>query len=154
MPRYTAQDVLEDCLGKLVCAVYATHLLPEDARFPLTASTFSHPLRESFTSAVINDESLRRLFPDDTPHGGPSGSAYRSTGRGGSVQLWMFADTLISSGWRVARMNSINIPTLQEHVGATILQLATVRKAIRQEGGTRASPCSVYRRLDAVVRIY
>lgn len=129
---------LDELLTQLTLDVYPIYLLPRKSEhFPTSPiSLFSHPLRPKFESAVLEDELLAKLFIEENEHSGKTGWAIRSTGQGGSIQLGIFASTLIDSGWRQARIANKEYPTVEQHVEATLTQLGTVRDALAGKPAT------------------
>ena len=59
-----------------------------------------HPQTTAFADAVRNDAVLKDIFQQREEHTGDYGMVYRNTGSGGSLQLSMLADTLLSAAWR------------------------------------------------------
>jgi hypothetical protein len=90
---------------------------------------FRHPGRALFDDSVMEDSELSRLFPEDREHLGRSGQFRSSVGRGGSLQLAMFADLLIRSSWSWLRLDAEE-PTLNEFLGAVAASVGRVRDAV------------------------
>lgn len=126
---------LETLLEKLIRDAYPLYLLPETSDpFPTTStSLYSHPVRSRFDAAVTADAQLSRIFSEEGEHTGVYGHILRSTGQGGSLQISMFAETLVSSGWKMAEISTSNLPTVDEHVEATLTQLNIVRSALESK---------------------
>jgi hypothetical protein len=134
---------LEDLLIQLAVDTYPALLVKEpDARFGL-GSSFSlhgHPLNKRFQEAVQTDSQLGVLFGADSPTTGPGGSTVRSTGQGGGHQLWTFAETLIGSGWRLARSSSKDT-NADDLMTATLESLRALATAV--SGGAVTVPARV-----------
>jgi len=116
-------DDLRTSLVQLCRDVYPLFLLPPPptARLhglmmtaPSTAATvLQHPVLKTFNEAVMADATLRKLFPDNTEHGGQLGMVYRSTGSGSGFQLEMFAESTLQCAWDYALLGSSK-PTLSD----------------------------------------
>lgn len=98
----TSMDPTVDLLLTVARDMYPLFLLPVPggpmgAPFApsMTRSLFNHPGRPLFDDAVLADPELSLLFTDDGEQIGRSGQFRSSTGRGGSLQLMMFAEMLI-----------------------------------------------------------
>lgn len=132
------QGSLDELLASLTQDVYPLYLLPrESEHFPTSPiSLFGHPLRSKFESAVLADSTLARIFTEEEEHTGKIGYAMRSAGQGGGVQLITFAETLIGSGWRQARIDNKAYPTVEQHIEATRAQLGIVRSALTGDSVT------------------
>lgn len=65
----------------------------------LSRALWNSPHRKSFEDGVLNDPDLSRLFVEETESGGWSSMVYRSTGSGGSVQLWSLPGILLTGVW-------------------------------------------------------
>jgi hypothetical protein len=110
------EDALLRALSELIRDVYPALLLPSEMPFPRTfgagASLYMHPARESFESAVMADSSLAKLFPSSDASSGRHGMVMASTGRGGGIQLSLFAGAIIEAAW--AELESAGIrPTAE-----------------------------------------
>lgn len=88
----------------------------------------NHPLRIEFEQAVLSDVALASLFPEEREGSGWIGNVMRSTGSGGTLQLWGFAETLLKSGWQLARLDT-QVPTLDQFSLGVMRSVDTVRKA-------------------------
>jgi hypothetical protein len=123
---------IENLLAELSIATYPALLFKEpDSPFELGSSfsLHSHPLSNRFQEIARADPHLGLLFDADNPTTGPGGSTVRSTGQGGTHQLWGFAEKLIGSGWRLARSATVN-PNADDLVAAALESLRTVRTAV------------------------
>lgn len=92
--------------------------------------SWQDPMREQLQTAVMADETLSKLYPHNTKHGGQSGIALRSTGRGGGVQLLMFAETIMTVAWHYAHFDSEK-PSFDEYAGAVLNVVRTLKKALQ-----------------------
>lgn len=97
-------------------------------------SFHGHPLSRQFQAAVLGDETLGEQFVEDNPHTGPGFSTFRSSGHGGSQQLWSLAETLISAGWGLAQARAAS-PGVTDLVAAALDSLRTVQMAALGVGG-------------------
>ncbi len=95
----------------------------------MARSLFNPPGRRSFDDVVLTDQELARLFPDGTEHIERSGQFRSSAGRGGGVQLVMFAELLMRSSWAWLKLDT-EIPTLAQFLEAVTASLVRVRHAI------------------------
>ncbi|MET8850931.1 hypothetical protein [Amycolatopsis sp. NPDC004625] len=119
--------------------VYPIMLLPEEAPSPinhgaplLSGPLHRHPRRERFEAAVIADEVLIQLFPEEREGQGRVGIVYSSAGHGGGTQLWLFAGQLIGAGWEWAKLTT-RVPSLQEHVTGAKSALNVLIAAIKKK---------------------
>ncbi len=136
-------DSLESTLAQLSLDAYPGLIAREHSLeclrfFPLCISLFRHPLNNEFQDIVLKDPDLAKLFPDESEMSGWSGHSLRSTGAGGSHQLWLFAEQLITSGWVAARLES-SLPNIKQVMENVLRQLHVIRAAIRCEKTT--VPC-------------
>jgi hypothetical protein len=95
----------------------------------MARSLFNHPGRRPFDDAVLLDPELTRLFPDGTEHIERSGQFRSSAGRGGGVQLVMFAEMLMRTSWAWLKLD-VESPTLGEFLAAVSISVGRVRDAI------------------------
>ncbi len=129
-PHDSADPVLA-ALCVMVPDIYPALLLPRDpSGFPMSRVLFHHPKRQSLESAILADPVLAKLFTDETETSGWTGSAYRSTGQGGTIQLWTFASAQIGSAYAAADLETGN-PTEQDIIHHLGQNLITVRRAIQ-----------------------
>lgn len=130
-----ANDDLTASLMAMLRNVYPLFLLPRgDERFgrpaaEITGPLYRHPERERFEAAVMSDSSLAQLFPEESEMSGHHGTIHSSTGSGGSVQLAMFAEGMLHSGWEFAALRHAR-PTMRQHGGGVLEVLELVRDAI------------------------
>jgi hypothetical protein len=129
------QSHIHTPLAELSRDMYPLFLLPaHDAPFHfiphLARPLFSHPKRHEFEAAVMGDPVLSQLFPHDSPSTGPSGNTMRSTGSGGSIQLWMLAEQMIRQGWQMASLDGTT-PSLDQLALATVAALDLAAAAVR-----------------------
>jgi hypothetical protein len=95
----------------------------------MARSLFQHPGRAAIDEAVISDPELSRLFPEVSEHTGRSGFFISSTGRGGGIQLALFADLIIRGSWSWLTLNSEE-PTLREFLVAVETSINRIRDAV------------------------
>jgi hypothetical protein len=130
---------LEQTLIALATDLYPGLLVKEDDspfhRMGLPITLFNHPLNAIFQHQVKADPILKELFPHDSETSGPTGYTVRSSGSGGSGQLWTLAESLLTSGWRLARLEA-SVPTIEALVLKTLASLTAVRNAVQ---GSEAS---------------
>lgn len=128
----TGLGALEECLARLTLECFPALIVKEPegpfGRMGLPVS-LKHPLDLSFQDLVMQDAELARLFPNKNGSSGRGGSTFRSSGQGGSHQLWIFGATLIASGWRLARVKSVS-PTPEELVESVLEGLLIIRRAM------------------------
>lgn len=126
---------IEAVLVRLTQDSYPLFLLPQTDKFSSTGihSLSPHPAQEQFNAEVMGDMWFSAMFAGQDKHMGVFGYTLRSTGKYDSVQLSMFAPTLIGNGWRLAEMSNTSLPTIDEHVQATLSQLNDVRRAVQGE---------------------
>ena len=123
-------------LALMLRDIYPLMLLPEDREFRghlgLIGAVFGSPRRAAFEQAVMGDNDLSRLFPTPPQDAsGPTTMLYRSTGSGGTMQLALLADVLLSNSW--ARAQASGRHDL-ESVGSELrASLDLVRQAARGE---------------------
>jgi hypothetical protein len=119
-----ARDMYPLFLLPLPPGPFATAFAPSMAR-----SLFNHPGRRAFDDAVLVDPELTQLFPDGTEHIERSGQFRSSAGRGGSVQLAMFAELLMRNTWAWLKVDTAS-PTLGQFLAAVATSVGLVRDAI------------------------
>ncbi len=93
------------------------------------------PMREQLQAAVMADDMLSKLYPDNSEHSGPVGSTIRSTGSGGGIQLWMFIESVTTAAWQYAHFGRAQ-PTFDEYTGATLKIVRTLRAALQGKNST------------------
>jgi pimeloyl-ACP methyl ester carboxylesterase len=95
------------------------------------AALWGSPHRKAFEEAVLNDPDLSRLFVEETEGGGWISMPYRSTGSGGSVQLWSLPDILLTGAWwRGQLTNDCGREALADEL---VVLVDLVRRAARGE---------------------
>lgn len=116
---------------------YPLHLQRDSKEDPLgsIAVTWQHPLREKLHDAVMADTILATLYPTESTHSGPSGMAHRSTGRGGSTQLWMFASSIMTAAWQNCHFANAQ-PTLDEFALSVLQMVRTLKTALQGRSAT------------------
>jgi hypothetical protein len=113
---------------------------PFDRRIGLPGSFYKNPLHETFQELALADPDLKRLFTTESESTGKGGSTRRSTGQGGTHQLWGFAETIVKSGWTLALLDS-TLPTPEAFIDGVLRSTATIRRAI--QGKETAIPARV-----------
>jgi len=102
-------DELESTLAALATDVYASFLFPPDPRIPLiaqfsnihlTRAMFQHPAFKAFLEAVLEDPVMAAGFATKVEHSGRTGMLYTNAGTGGTLQLLLVAEQLLSRAWR------------------------------------------------------
>ena len=134
----TAEDPVLNALLSLLPDVYPALLLPR--RFvgdmpALSSVAFAHPSRSDLERAVLADPDLSRLYTTESTMSGWAGSAYCSTGRGGSLQLWSFGAQQIAVAHAWASLD-IDVPTVDDVADMLDHCLTVVRCALRGEDAT------------------
>lgn len=116
--------------------VYPLFLIPPSrSQWPdpfhpsLSRSLYRHPNRDAFNDAVLADRALSSLFPDEREGSGRVGQVYRSTGSGGTLQLWTFLDVLLRNGWAFARLETEEVPNLERFARGCLRAMDIVQKA-------------------------
>lgn len=126
-------------LTTLLRDAYPLTLVPlERTFFPrlnLSAALWSSPHRKAFEAGVLDDPDLSRLFVAETETGGWTSMVYRSTGSGGSLQLWSLPDILLTNAWWSTRLTQLD--QRDELAGQLALLVDLLRRASRGE------PCEV-----------
>jgi hypothetical protein len=132
----TASDPVVAHLLPVARDMYPLFLLPPppepafNAFAPSMArSLFHHPGKALFEGAVMDDPELSRLFSEQSEHAGRSGQFMSSAGRGGGIQLAMFADLLIRSSWSWLKLDS-EAPGLDDFLAATATSVDRIRDAV------------------------
>lgn len=129
-----AAGKLEQLLMKLAIDCYPGLLVKESddpTGFPrsLSRAMYRNPANKAFQDLARKDPDLKKLFTSENEHSGPVGSVLRSTGSGGSTQLWTLADNLINAGWIAASVIDQH-PSVEDFVTSVLDGLGTVREAI------------------------
>jgi hypothetical protein len=103
---------LEPALVRLAIDSYPAFLLspdPQSVPIPfmierpsirVMSMLIRHPQSTTFANSVRSDAALKDIFQQHEEHVGDYGMVYQNTGRGGSIQLTMFSDRLLSAAWR------------------------------------------------------
>jgi hypothetical protein len=101
----------------------------------LAGALWSSPHRKAFQEAVLADADLSRLFVEESEGGGWTSMVYRSTGSGGSLQLWTLPDLLLTNAWWHGRLND---DCSRDALAGTLVSLLDVLRR-----ATRGEPCEV-----------
>jgi hypothetical protein len=131
-------DQVRNLLSEMARDVYALFLLPAGETFadllhpPLGRPLHNHPKREQLEAAILEDATLRQLFPHTSETTGPGGYTMRSTGSGGSLQLWTFPEQMIRSGWHMASLSG-KTPALSELVQGIDKAVGLISSAVLGE---------------------
>jgi hypothetical protein len=101
------EDPATKALMSLTSDVFPLTLVekgPEEALFgrglSLGFAIRESPHEATFENAVLEDESLRKLFPEHTEQSGHHGAFFTNLGQGSGVQLVMLSEGLIASAVR------------------------------------------------------
>jgi hypothetical protein len=142
-PTKSKDPVLHQ-MFRLMAFVYPLLLLPQEYRFPfgpnISGPVHRYAERAQLEEAIQQDPILAKLFDQYSDAGGWVGENLSSGGRGGTVQLWTFAQRQISAAWQILRLDAIT-PSYAALVAQVRLQVATLRKAI--QGKPAAIPVRV-----------
>jgi hypothetical protein len=135
-----ASPVMRSAIGKVLAPLlrdtYALLLLPHSngpgsGSSAVMTAVFMHPSRAAVDAAVLGDPVLSRLFPpdgcDDT--GDRMTQTVRSSGQGGTSQLFMFAANVIVSSWQWTRIAD-GRPTFTQHCAMVEQVLRTLSDAL------------------------
>lgn len=134
LPR--TKDAIAASLIAIAADVYPLCLLPrvDEHHFgflmgpPLASVVYRHPQTKTFEDAVMNDETLKRLFPEANEQSGRFGAVYRSTGSAGGIQLSMLASGLLENAWEaIGHLD----PDASTYARSALQQLDAIRTAIR-----------------------
>jgi hypothetical protein len=134
----TGRGDLNTSLIAIATDVYPLCLLPQadDDHFgfrfgpSLTTPVFRHPQTEVFQAAVMQDATLKRLFPEENEQSGRYGTVHRSTGMGGGIQLSMLAPGLLENAWQAATQIDSDV-SLAVYVRAALQQLDAIQRAVQ-----------------------
>jgi hypothetical protein len=131
-----AADAAEATILELVRDSYPAFLLPPDEMLPppiwltntrVTRLLFQHPASERLQAILLDDPAFAGVFTQENDHTGRYAMTYRSTGRGGSLQLVMLPEQFLISSWR--EQPSGAIPSIAEFARASIDRYRLVRGA-------------------------
>lgn len=130
LPRLS--DPVEQLLLHFAEVTYPLHLQKDNEPDAFTSIHFPwrDPKREELYAAVMADSVLSKLYPIDSDHSGPSGSALRSTGLGGGVQLWMFAENITTAAWHDVHFGSEK-PGFRDYVQSVLHIVRTLRRSLQ-----------------------
>ncbi len=132
-------DPVVDRLSELLKAVYPLLLLPPSSQFPvgphLASAVHNHPDRAAAEAAILQDPSLKQLFTAETEHAGWVGHVLRSSGQGGSIQLWGFPQQQFINAWEQAGLDA-EIPSLSEVASCLSENINVIRRAVQGEPTT------------------
>jgi hypothetical protein len=132
------EDRVKQALAHLAIAAYPLLLAPTEAPFHRAhLSLYQHPLRRSLQDALQEDPVLTKLFTEDDPGLGRSGTAYTSLGTGGGYQDVMFGEMLIGCAWDVATIQDSEVE-LHTLVTQVMRNVDDLREAA--SGGTARVP--------------
>ncbi|MEU6240560.1 hypothetical protein [Streptomyces sp. NPDC047024] len=99
----------------------------------VAGSIFRHPGNKAFQDAIISDPHFSAVFGEDNPHVGRHVTLYRSTLRGGTVQLSMLASIILGNAWK----GGLGHPSsVEEFCDRAQLQLHFMRSALAGESVT------------------
>lgn len=134
----TPKSRIEELLNEMTVDAYPGLLVREPTSHfmgmegSLIVSFFRHPANREFQELVHKDDDLAKLFPKSSEHAGWSGNSFRSTGQGGSHQLWTFADSIISVAWRASLLEDKD-PAIDRAAMHALQLLQAIRSALRGE---------------------
>ncbi|MDP9403426.1 MAG: HEPN domain-containing protein [Actinomycetota bacterium] len=118
-------------LTALLRDAYPLMLVPADRTFfprlHLSTALWSSPHRRTLEAAILSDSDLLRLFVTETESGGWTSIVYRSTGSGGTLQLWSLPDLLLTAAWWSAQLTSAHA---QEALAAELARLVDVLRRV------------------------
>jgi hypothetical protein len=128
-------DPVLEPVTRLLRDAYPVLLVPAERTFfprpHLSAALWSNPHRKTFEAAVLADADLSRLFVAESESGGWTSMIYRSTGSGGTLQLWSLPDLLLTGAWWSAQLMQAHD---HEALAAELVRLiALLRRAARGE---------------------
>lgn len=126
-------------LTLLLRDVYPLMLIPRERSFiprpHMTGALWTSPHRKALEEAVLADPDLSRLFVEESDQSGWTSMIYRSTGSGGTVQLWSLPDLLLTNAWWLGESdNDRSLQSLAKH-------LHTLTDLLR--GAVRGDACTV-----------
>ena len=95
-------------------------------------AVFLHPGRAAIDSAVLTDPVLSKLFAEigSDPTGDRTTQTVRSTGEGGTSQLYMFAANVLTSSWHWTRITAEEPPGFLQHCATAERVIETLRDAL------------------------
>lgn len=127
------KDPVEAELLVLLQALYPLFLLPVREHDPFAPHTggaaHNHPNRGSLEKVIRQDPALGKLFPQQNESTGWSGQLLRSTGQGGDIQLWGFAEQQLRVAWQTASLD-MTTPDSRSVAANLRKQLAKIRRAV------------------------
>lgn len=127
-----ASDPVIDRLFALLLEIYPVLLLPQKGHFGsrayLGALANNHPGRDALEEAIRQDPELTKLFSEHSEQSGWVGSVMRSTGVGGWIQIWGFAEQQITTAWEHAKLD-LEVPSAAEVAHRLGEQIGVIRKA-------------------------
>jgi hypothetical protein len=136
-PPTTSDQVLRR-LYEVLRDGYPSLLLPVTGQRgigPRLSVAFDNPGKQALEEAVLSDPVLQLLFPTKTENGGWMGYIQRSSGSGGSIQLWMFAEQQITLAWEQACLRYA-VPTLEQVAETLAANLKVVRHVVSGKKST------------------
>ncbi|MEV6240420.1 hypothetical protein [Lentzea sp. NPDC051838] len=126
-------DPLVDCMWRLARDAWPSFLIPQDENWPaffgaMGALTFTHPAGNEAWNRILQDDSLKKLFPeysDDPDSRGEvteiQSSVLTSAGRGGTFQLVSLPDLILSHArMRQLIQNELSFESFLSAVAAII----------------------------------
>jgi hypothetical protein len=131
-------DPVAGPLTLLLRDAFPLMLVPVERTFfylHLTGAVWSSPHRKAFEEAVLADADLSRLFVEESEGQGWTSMVYRSTGSGGSLQLWSLPDLLLTNAWSLGRLKG---DSSRDALAETLVSLLDLLRR-----ATRGKPCEV-----------
>ncbi len=126
-------------LTTLLRDAYPLMLVPSERTFfprlQLSAAIWSSPHRKKLETAVLGDPDLAHLFVTETEGAGWTSMVYRSTGSGGTLQLWSLPDLLLTGAWWSAQLTRADG---QEALAAELARLVDLLRRV-----ARGETCKV-----------
>jgi hypothetical protein len=139
LPSMRSTTDLVASLETLARDAYPATLLPRADQMPIpglllygSMAVHRHPARHAFEAAVLQDEELARLFPHQTDQSGHTGSYYTNLGHGGSIQLWMLAEGLITAAHSALSLDEAVTQT--NLVRGAVANLDRLRRLVQGRG--------------------
>lgn len=99
-------DTIKSILFRLARDVYPQLLAPQDRLHALHTNLFQHPAWTELEAVLNSDTTLSQLYPQENAHLGRSSYIRDTLGRGSSVQMTLFADTVVKAAWDVTTMTT------------------------------------------------
>lgn len=112
LPESTGDCSADQLIRDLARDTFPAFLIPPDGLFAgfvgrreslhVSSSIFRHPRSKVFREVVFSEPQFGAIFGEDDPQSGRSTNIYRSTFRGGHLQLSMLANIILSNAWNAS----------------------------------------------------